>query len=278
MKIDLHTHSIASDGQFSSSKLVEMAKENKLELYAITDHDSISGLCEAEKEARRIGVRFIPGIEISCQDSEEIHIVGLDIDYSNTMLVNKCMEFQRERLNRGEKICKYLSETGISIDYDEVRGFAGGGLVARPHFAKYMLEHGIVKTRKEAFDRYLDTDEFKRKTERMKPSCKEAIDLIHDAGGLAVLAHPGLYKMPVSEKKLLVSRLAENGIDGIECFYSKHDEEESDMYYKWMLEYDLKFSIGSDFHGPDVKPSIRLGMEIEMDKYIDDFILGEHLC
>ena len=261
MFLDLHTHTTASDGQYSPTQLVDMAKGMNLELLAITDHDTMAGLKEAQERADEVGMHFIPGIEISCQDVEEIHILGYGIEPSNPDLLSACNTWSQARRDRGNLIGDYLSALGIDVDLDIVKSYAGDGNLGRPHFAKYLIENGIVDSRKEAFDLYLDTEEFKKSTDRKKPSPADAIKLIHSAGGKAVLAHPGNYKK--ADITELVQRLAEVGLNGIECFYSKHDESQIQEYLRLAKKYELRVGCGSDFHGEDVKPDVKLGMELD---------------
>ena len=267
MLIDLHTHSTASDGQYSPCELAYLVKKKGITNWSLTDHDTVAGLEEAERIAQETYIGFIPGIEISTQDEEEIHILGYGIDYRNYYLKEKCRIFAIERLNRANKICDYLETKGIKVDMDEVKSYAKGDVMGRPHFARYLIAHNIVQERKEAFDLYLDTNEFKAATERKLPTSEEAIDLIHKANGVAFIAHPGLYKMNIDSKRKLVSRLAAYGLDGIECIYSKHSKEETEVYLSWAEKLGLKISVGSDFHGEKVKPDVELGMMINEEKY-----------
>lgn len=260
MLIDLHTHTIASDGQYTPLQLVDMAKKLGIELLSITDHDTVAGLAEAQRRSDEIDLNFIPGIEISCQDIEEIHILGYGIDVSNPELLDASITWLEERSSRGEVIKNYLSSIGIDVDLDVVKSYARDGNLGRPHFARYLVETGVVENRKAAFDFYLDTPKFKRATNRKKTKPVDAIKLIHGAGGKAVLAHPGNYRETYIEE--LVRRLLECGLDGIECFYSRHSESQTKEYLKIINRYDLMTGCGSDFHGEDVKPSIKLGMEL----------------
>ncbi len=259
--LDLHVHSNASDGQYTPSQLIEMASSAGLETLAITDHDTMSGLDEGMKRAEALGICFIPGIEISCQDKEEIHILGYGINRSSQELYDACNIWRLERENRGESMKQYFEILGIDIDLNKVKSYAGHGSLGRPHFARYLVEHGIVEDSKAAFDMYLDTPEFIIATDREKPSPFTAINLIHRAGGFAVLAHPGIYKN--SDIGELVGRLVEVGLDGIECFYSRHTDTQKRQYIALMERYSLKTGCGSDYHGEAVKPNVRLGMEID---------------
>lgn len=267
MKLDLHTHSTASDGQYRPAELVEMAKEKGLEMYALTDHDTVGGIREARETAERLGVNFVAGIEISTHKGEEIHMLGLYIDEQCSDIVNACRTYMERRAGRGERIRAFLKEKGIEISREEVEKIAGTGALGRPHFAEILQERGLVSTRQEAFSRYLDTAEFHRKTDEKKPAPEEAIDIIHKAGGKAVLAHPGLLKMGKSWQESLVRELKEAGLDGIECFYNKHTYMQRKYYRRLAEENGLMISCGSDFHGEKVKPNVMFGMELP-DEYV----------
>lgn len=263
MILDLHTHSTASDGQYSPAELMDVAKEKMLEVVALTDHDTVDGIEEARKEAEALGISFIPGIEIGTREYEEVHILGLGIDETNVLLQETTRQYMLERENRGVVICEYLRTKGIEIDYEEILALAGQGSVGRPHFAQFLQEHGYTKTRKEAFTRYIDTPSFHEATDRKLPSPIEAIELIHGAGGYAVLAHPGLLKKGKEKQENFIKLLKENGLDGIEAFYSKHDYPQEKFYLTMAEKYDLKISCGSDFHGELIKPEIKLGMQVK---------------
>ena len=267
MKLDLHTHSTVSDGQYTPSELVEMAKKNELKMYALTDHDTIAGIEEARRRAGELGVNFIPGIEISTNKGEEIHMLGLFVDEQCSDLINACQVYRERRIGRGERICAFLKEKGIEISKEELREIEENASLGRPHFAKILQERGIVKTRQEAFGRYLDTAEFHRKTDGQKPAPEEAIEIIHRAGGLAVLAHPGLLKMGKRWQESLIKGLKEAGLDGIESFYNKHTYMQKKYYRKLAEENGLMISCGSDFHGEKVKPNVNFGMELA-DEYV----------
>lgn len=275
MKIDLHTHSTASDGQYTPIELVQKAVSCNMKLFAVTDHDTVQGLVDAEKYAKAKSLPYVSGVEISTQDLEEIHILGYGIDCNNKFLLDACATWQNARLNRGEVIKAYLHTKGIDINLDEVKSYAVNRSLGRPHFAQYLQNHGIVQTRKEAFDLYLDTEEFREATDRKKPSTEEAIKLIHGADGKAVLAHPGIYKMSEIQLDDLIKRLVDIGIDGIECFYSKHNIEQTNKYLEYISKYNLKTSCGSDFHGEKVKPDVLFGMDFDYEKYGNRLIVNQ---
>lgn len=267
MKLDLHMHSTASDGQYTPAQLMNLCKEKHLEVVALTDHGTINGVKEAKAEAKRIGIKFISGIEISTRvdNKEEVHIVGLDIDEDNPTLIEKTRQFMESRNNRGEVITKYLKSIGIEVDYEEVKQIAGSSM-GRPHFAEYLQKHGYVNSRNEAFERYLDTRAFHEATDRKLPTQKDAIELIHEAGGIAILAHPGLLKMSKANQEMFIQELKSYGLDGLEAFYSKYTRAQERFYCELANKYGLSISIGSDFHGEEIKKDVELGMELTDEK------------
>lgn len=265
MLVDLHSHTNMSDGQYSPSDMIKMAYRKGIRYYSITDHDTVDGLEEAVSETEKLKTNsfvFIPGIEISTQDIIEIHIVGLGIDYSNIALINACSRFKCDRDDRGSRICDYLKSKNIHIDYKEIKEAAGSANLGRMHFAEFLSKKGYVIDRREAFKKFLDTEEFHKKVDRVLPIPIETVRLIHEAGGMAILAHPGIYGL--SEKQLLdlITRLKEIGIDGIECFYSMHSDEQTREFIELSIKYELLISCGSDFHGEKVKSHINLGMSV----------------
>lgn len=263
MLLDLHIHTTASDGQYTPSEIVSMAIEKKISVIAITDHDTVSGIAEGRAKAQELGIRFIPGVEISTQEKEEIHILGYGIDETSPELNAMCREYAESRETRAQRICDFFQRRGILIDLEEIKEIAGPGIIARSHFARFLQNHGYVCTRKEAFDQYLDTPEFHEETDRVKPTPEEAIHLIHQAGGRAVLAHPGFLRKCLPEMEPFIAQLKETGLDGIECFYSKHTPRQAEDFLRFAKRYNLKISCGSDFHGEQVKPDVKLGMEID---------------
>ena len=270
--LDYHIHTTASDGQYSPMEIVDKVRERNVYKFAITDHDTIDGIEEAMVAAKKCDIAFIPGIEISVQDTEEIHIVGLGINHYDKKLREACKRFKEDRDSRGEKICLYLQNKGIPINLDEVLEIAGNGNLARPHFATWLLQHRYVDEKKEAYKIYLDTLEFHKFTDRVLPKSEQAIELIHGAGGKAILAHPGLYHYDDQEMDNLIARLKNQGIDGIECFYSRHLKKQIFKYIQLIKKYNIKTSIGSDYHGEKIKPDIELGIKFE-ERYISLLIM-----
>ena len=254
---DLHTHSNASDGQYSPRELVQLAKKAGIQCLAVTDHDTIDGVEEAAAAGVEFGLTVLRGVEFGAKEERHMHILGLNLRPNSLALEQLCQTMKDSRNQRKYRIVEFLAEKGIHIDLKEVEELAGGDVIARPHFAQILVHHGHVATTREAFDRYLDTDEYQR-IERFKADAATCIDVIHQAGGKAVLAHP--YQLKYSDEKLeeTVALLKSQGLDGIECYYPKHTPQMVEQYLALAEKYALHVSGGSDFHGERVKPDISL--------------------
>lgn len=257
--IDLHTHSNRSDGSLSPSEVVELAVSKGLAAVALTDHDTTAGLDEAASYARGKDIKFIPGIEFSTGYGEkDIHIVGLYIKYDDPMFQEYLSEFVKSRIDRNIKMCKNLHDmAGINISYEELQAENPDSVVTRAHYACYLIEHGYVKSHREAFDRYLG-DNTKYFVSRKKITPEKAIDLILKAGGVPILAHPILYHMSSANLDILVSKCKDAGLVGIEGLYSTYKPADERQIKKLADKYHLLISGGSDFHG-DNKPGLELG-------------------
>jgi predicted metal-dependent phosphoesterase TrpH len=259
MFIDLHTHTTASDGTLTPTQLVELARQNDLKAIAVTDHDTIDGVAEAQRAGERLGVEVVPGIEISgIWPSGTLHILGYLVDIGSPALTATLKTFRGARDDRNPKILAKLNALGMPLDMEEVRARAGGSVVGRPHIAQAMIARGYVKTVREAFDKYLGDNGAAFVDKELVPPA-DAIAMIHEAGGLAVLAHPRWLKWQ-DERELdwFVMKLKHDGIDGIECYHSDHDRSDEEMYERFARRYDLLITGGSDFHG-HAKVDIHLG-------------------
>ncbi|MBQ9991615.1 MAG: PHP domain-containing protein [Lachnospiraceae bacterium] len=267
--IDLHVHSNKSDGSLSPTQLVELAAEKKLSAFALTDHDTTDGLDEAMEAAARYNaslahdagnkspLEVIPGIEFSTEyQGKDVHILGLFIDYQSPVFKEKIQAFVDSRILRNEKMCKSLSTEGIDITYEKLLAEYPCAVITRSHYARYLHEHGYVSSVREAFDRYIG-DHAKHYIPREKITPVQAIELIKEVHGLAVLAHPVLYRMSDANLETLVALLKENGLDGIEAIYSTYTAGEERQIRALAKKYDLLITGGSDFHGA-VKPGLEM--------------------
>jgi predicted metal-dependent phosphoesterase TrpH len=244
MKIDLHLHTTASDGQLSPTGLVQLAREHGLDVIAITDHDTTNGIEEAQQAAQGKPV-VIPGIELSADDGGiDVHTLGYFIDFRAPAFQEHLIRFRDDRLHRGKRIVEKLGALGFPLDWERVAEIADQGAVGRPHVARAMVEAGYVETVKEAFDRYLYTGgPAYVGRERLSP--EGAIELIHSVGGVAVLAHPGL--VPHYES-LLIERLVPAGLDGIEVVHPDNAPPIEKRARELAQQYSLIMTGGSDFH------------------------------
>ena len=258
MKVDFHVHSTASDGTFTPTQIMGMAKDFRA--IALTDHDNCDGFPE---------FKGVPGVELSIDPGkgfDKFHLLGLGIDYRHEGLRTFLRQVLKWRNERNERIFANFHRLGIDIKPDP-----HGEVLARPHFAKWLHENGYTSSVPEAFDKYLASDapEATRCYEtRHHPAQLDAIDIIHQAGGIAIMAHPKYWKddwklsgpdYELAEKEL--ARLKEMGLDGLEALYEANTIEENIQFTRIADRLGLLKSAGSDFHGT-TKPTIALGMEV----------------
>ena len=262
--IDLHTHTSKSDGSYTPTELVDYAIEKNLAAVAITDHDSIEGLDEAVAHAAALkerglpSVEVIPGIEFSTKyEKQDVHIVGLYISYDGQAFQDALGGFVDSRINRNRKMCANLQGAGIDITYEKLLAMYPDAVITRAHYASYLLENGYVKSRQDAFARYLG-DHTKYFVPREKVTPAQAVELIVKAGGVPILAHPPLYHMGNDRLDALVSFLKADGLMGIEVFYSTYSNQDVRDMQRLADKYELLVSGGSDFHGAN-KPGLDLG-------------------
>jgi len=260
--VDLHSHSTASDGTLPPAEVVRRAKEAGVVGLALTDHDTIAGLADASEEAGRLGVTFVPGIEISAVSPVEggtLHILGYCIDPHNDVLQEMARQLIEARDNRNPQIIAALQNLGIEITMEEAVAQAQGGVLGRPHIAALLVKKGVVKTIKQAFDEYLGTGgKAYYDKERLAPG--DAIGRIRQAKGLAVLAHPvQLRTQNDAQLQQVIKDLVDLGLAGIEVIHSDHGAAEVEKYAGLADRYNLLKTGGSDFHGSN-KKDINLGV------------------
>lgn len=261
--VDLHTHSCVSDGTLTPAELADYAYKHNLSAIALTDHDTVKGIPEAQKAADSLRAdgadfRLVPGVELSLGfGKKDIHMLGLFIDPVSEKLTKALLEAEQERNDRNRKMADNLANAGIDITYEKLLEFCGDAIITRAHFGKYMVARGIVPTMKEAFTRYLSQDG-PYYVSRNYLSPEEGIDLIRQAGGVPVLAHPLLYHLSDQDLDMLVHRLTDHGLKGIEAIYSNNLGKDEEKVRALAGKYQLKISGGSDFHGQN-KPLIEIG-------------------
>jgi len=264
VSIDLHIHTTASDGTFTPEQVVSHAHQLKLKAIAITDHDTVAGSKEALGSGIPPSLGFLTGVEISSTPppfypgSGSFHLLGYSIRLENPKLNRTLEKLQQARKNRNPTIISRLNELGISINLNEVRKEAGEGQLGRPHIAQLMVKKRVVASIDEAFDQFLGTGK-PAYVDKQRVECFKAIEIILDAGGVPVLAHPGLldYK---TENQIdeLIGKLKKAGIQGVEVYYSGHTPDQTRLYAELAKRHDLLMTGGSDFHGA-IQPDIEMG-------------------
>ncbi|HEY4485346.1 MAG TPA: PHP domain-containing protein [Nitrospiria bacterium] len=258
--IDLHTHSTASDGTLTPLELVRYAARKGLRAMALTDHDCVDGLDAAVAEGERLGVEVIPGIEISAEfPGGTMHVLGFFVDRADSKFQEGLERLQQARRDRNPRIVRNLQALGLDITYEEVVAASGGGQVGRPHFAKVLIQKGYASTNQNAFERYLKKGA-PGYEEKFRFSPQEALELIHQAGGVAVLAHPfTLFREGAENLDAVLAELSRFELDGMEVYYSTYSYDQIRSYRSLAEKHGLLFSGGSDFHGSH-KPGIDLGV------------------
>ena len=256
--IDLHVHSTESDGTLTPEDLVAEAKKTGLAAFALTDHDTCSGVGKAKPCAASAGIQLITGIEISTDyHGKEVHIVGLYIDIENEQLLKKTAEYRKCRSERNALMVEALRKEGLSITMEELAAENPDCVITRANIARFLYEHGQIKSVREAFDRYIG-DHCKCYVGRLKVASTDAVRLIKEAGGTAILAHPLLYGLSNTNLQKMIDELKSAGLDGLEAIYSTYTTGEEQQMKRLARENGLLISGGSDFHRSN-KPDIALG-------------------
>ncbi|MDR3356414.1 MAG: PHP domain-containing protein [Spirochaetaceae bacterium] len=269
--IDLHTHSSASDGNLSPAELVRAAHAAGVSTIALTDHDTIDGIPEAESEATRLGISLIPGTEIDInwqydaadakagivRSSREFHLLGLGLKAPSPAFTGLMAEIKMERKRRNLLMIDKMNEAGVDADYRELCGMAGGGCVGRPHFAQYLIKLGKARSMQAAFDGFLGKGKpfYIQKT---GADFRRAADAIHESGGLAVLAHPTTLYVSWGRLPVILAGLKEQGLDGVEAWHPVATERVCRRLEALAGTLGLRVTAGSDFHG-EKRPGRRLG-------------------
>ena len=260
--VDLHAHTTASDGSLTPTQLVRKAREIGLAALAVTDHDTLGGLAEAQEAAQSAGMHLIPGVELSVEDEgSRFHLLGYGFDPENAALGKTLADVRKSRAARNEQMAQKMAALGLPVTMDDVRAEAGedAEVIARPHFARALMKKGVVSSVKEAFDRYLATGKpLYLPKEVLTP--RDAVALLHRAGGVAVMAHPGLVPLNASALADRVASLAQEAdLDGIEAYYSQHSPADTQRFLDLAGQIGLLVTGGSDFHGT-AKPHVPLGI------------------
>jgi predicted metal-dependent phosphoesterase TrpH len=252
-RVDLHLHSTASDGRFSPAELVRKAVDEGLTVISLTDHDTVDGVAPALEAARAFAqLRLIPGIEISTDISGgEVHILGYFIDHFDGSLQAALEQMRNSRWERARRMVTRLEELGCPLEWERVQEIAGSGVIGRPHIAQAMLERGHIESFKEAFTKYIGRDG-PAYVEREKVTPAGAVELVIQAKGLPVLAHP----LTVSEPEQMATELKAVGLVGIEAYYAGYNAEDIERLVSMADRHNLITTGGTDYHGLDADTSI----------------------
>ena len=251
LDVDLHSHSTYSDGTLTPTELVARAHERGVKTYALTDHDELSGLAEARAQAEACGMTFVDGVEISVSwQTETLHIVGLNIDPQHAEIDDGLRAARAGRGARAERIAADLERVGIDGALEGAKRYARNpNLLSRAHFARDMVARGIVKDTNAAFKRYLTAGK-PGYVEHQWATLAEAVRWIRTAGGVAVIAHPGRYKLINREREALLGEFRDLGGAAVEVVTGSHTTEQYAVWARYAQRYGLQASVGSDFHGP----------------------------
>lgn len=250
---DLHMHTTASDGTLAPAAMVAVCKEEGLATIAITDHDTVGGLAEAADACTALGLRLIPGVELSCEvPGAEVHILGYLCDFAHGPLVELLRHMREGRIARAAQAVEQLRRAGYRVELSRVLDL-GGESVGRPHIGAALMEAGYANSVRAAFDRFLARGKVGY-APRPKLAPSEAIRAIRDAGGVPVLAHPGL----IGDDKW-VTACVEAGIMGLEVYHSDHNNRQAAKYGRWAAEQGLLVTGGSDSHGDKGSRPVRPG-------------------
>lgn len=261
MTVDLHLHTTYSDGSFSPKQVVDMAKKRGVQAVAITDHDECRGYLEVKDDK---DIQILSGIELSADFKGEAHVLGYNIDCTNKALIDHIEEQSVSRIKRAHKMIERFREFGIELTIDEVMQECTGDVLGRPHIADALMKKGVVSSTKEAFTRFLGRYA-KCYVPRAKVDIAKAVDIIRGAGGVAVLAHPGI--MPGSVWNELSGKLKDYGFWGIEAYHSEHSKGKIRELESFAIASGLFVTCGSDYHGY-AKPDVDICGEQAHSRYL----------
>lgn len=270
----MHMHSRHSDGTSSVGELVALARQKRVAVISLTDHDTVEGVAPFLAVCNQSGIRGISGVELSAKSPYTLHLLGYRFDPSDDALLRALEGIRRDRDARNARMCEKLAELGIGITLEEVQAEAVGGVTARPHFARVLVRKGIVSDTRAAFDRYLAGGR-PAYVPRETLTAAECIALIREAGGLAVLAHPYLTGLDEDGLADLLRELIGHGLWGMECLCSHHDAGQTYRLLELADKMSLYPTAGSDYHGQN-RQGAELGVAVS-EGYLPWARLGVHL-
>ena len=260
MFADLHLHTNFSDGTYTPEELAGHAHRCRLAVVALTDHDTVEGCARMGVACGKLGIEFIPASELTAElGGNELHLLGYFLDTENLRLLAELAKFQEVRQNRIREMCARLNKLGLALPAEAVFKIANCRSPGRPHVGRALVQAGMCATQDEAFDRFLKKGK-PAWVPKFKMSAVEAIDLIHQAGGLAVMAHPGLNRTDEA-----IPLLAEMGMDGLECFHTRHSTAASQHYLLMAEQLSLLVTGGSDCHGMNKGKPLVGSMKLPLD-------------
>ena len=267
--IDLHVHTTASDGQYAPSLLIETAYEKKLKAIAITDHDTIDGLKEGQKAAKKFGIDFVPGVELNINNTNgEFHLLGLGLKKTSDSLKEILSNLILNRDKRNEEIIYKMNQDGVDLTLDEIHADFPDTVIGRPHFAAELVKKGVVKTRQQAFDIYLARGR-KWFCDKVGSNLDEAIVAIKESGGVPVIAHPMSLYLSWGKLPDVLKNYFDRGVMGLEAFHPGARVTECLRLEELGRKIGFFITAGSDFHGEKIRADRKLGHTCG-DKKIDD--------
>ena len=254
--IDLHSHTLHSDGDRTPAQLLAEAAAAGIEVLSVTDHDTVSGIAECRDAARASGIRLVPGIELSCElHGREVHVLGHFLDETSKAIGKLAQAMLAERRERMQRMVARAAEVGLrGVTMEKVIACSGGENLGRPHLARVLVDCGHAQSIKDAFDRLLHP-RGSLWVDRRRLGIAEALEIVHGAGGTASVAHPGANGVSRQELK----GMAEAGLDAVEAWHPEHPPNQAEAYTRWGEELGLLATAGSDYHGPSVQPDRKLG-------------------
>ncbi|QEN06165.1 PHP domain-containing protein [Thiospirochaeta perfilievii] len=255
--IDLHSHTTCSDGSLTPKELIQKAKEIGLKAIAITDHDTLSGLKDGKEAAIESDITFIPGVEleITYPYKGEFHLLGLGLKKNDGALSRALDELQDYRIERNREMIHLLNKDGINISYNDLTSIAGGEIIARPHFSRFLVNNGYAKNQNEAFKKYL-TPGCPYFVPKRSLELKDAINLIHESEGKAVIAHPQSLYISWSKLPEILKGYKSLGLDGIEAWHGGNSKKDCTKFEKIASDLKLIVSGGSDYHGLNIEDRV----------------------
>ncbi len=272
--IDLHSHSVHSDGTLTPKQLINLAKKSNINIYAITDHDDIEG-SKKLIESNHQGLKVYSGVELNAKvDKGQMHILGYNFDLYNEELNNRLKELKTFSINNIKLYINQLEEDfDIHLPKEDLDNLLSSvGNIGRPQLALILVKYGYCSSVSEAFDKYLMDDKVRKiKKTITKEDC---ISLINNAGGIAVLAHPWTLKLTDEELYEELKYLVSLGLKGIEIYHSKNTKEQIEYYKQLAKEFNLITTGGTDYHGKEIKPEIELGTGINNNLNIDELSIS----